>query len=78
MKTAQLEVADVLRRYGTAYRQTHSGSLSRAQRRVMSAVELVGRYLLLFSTLLTSAASDSADWVQMSLPLSAFDDRSMN
>jgi hypothetical protein len=40
MKTAQLEVADVLRRYGTAYRQTHSGSLSRAQRRVMSAVEL--------------------------------------
>jgi hypothetical protein len=40
MKTAQLEVADVLRRYGTAYRQTHAGSLSLAQRRVMSAVEL--------------------------------------
>jgi hypothetical protein len=41
-------------------------------------VHVVGRYLLLFSTLLTSAASDSADWVQVSLPLSAFDDRSMN
>jgi hypothetical protein len=41
-------------------------------------VHVVGRYLLRFSTLLTSAASDSADWVQVSLPLSAFDDRSMN
>jgi hypothetical protein len=40
MKTGQLEVADVLRRYGAAYRQTYAGSLSRAQRRVMSAVEL--------------------------------------
>ena len=40
MKIAPLEVADVLRRYGAAYRQTHAGSLSLAQRRVMSAVEL--------------------------------------
>ena len=40
MKIAPPEVADVLRRYGAAYRQTHAGSLSRAQRRVMSAVEL--------------------------------------
>ena len=40
MKFAPLEVADVLRRYGAAYRQTHAGSLSLAQRRVMSAVEL--------------------------------------
>jgi hypothetical protein len=40
MKTGQLEVADVLRHYGAGYRQTYAGSLSRAQRRVMSAVEL--------------------------------------
>jgi hypothetical protein len=40
MKTAQLEVADVLHRYGAAYRQTYAGSLSLAQRRVMSAIEL--------------------------------------
>ena len=40
MKIAQLEVADVLRRYGPVYLQTHAESLSRAQRRVMSAIEL--------------------------------------
>ena len=40
MKFAPLEVADVLRRYGAAYRLTHARSLSLAQRRVMSAVEL--------------------------------------
>jgi Putative transposase/Transposase zinc-binding domain len=32
-------VADVFRRYGAAYRQQHAGSLSRGQRRVMSAIE---------------------------------------
>jgi Putative transposase/Transposase zinc-binding domain len=36
----KLEVADVFRRYGAAYRQKHAASLSRGQRRVMSAVEL--------------------------------------
>jgi hypothetical protein len=36
----KLEVADVFRLYGPAYRQQHAGSLSRGQRRVMSAIEL--------------------------------------
>jgi NOL1/NOP2/fmu family ribosome biogenesis protein len=35
-----LEVADVFRRYGEAYRQTHAAVLSSAQHRVMSAIEL--------------------------------------
>src|SRR5499425_1527011 len=34
------EVADIFRRYGDAYRQHHGGSLSTAQRRVMTAIEL--------------------------------------
>lgn len=34
------EVADVFRRYGEAYRQQHGASLSTAQRRAMSAIEL--------------------------------------
>jgi hypothetical protein len=34
-----LEVADIFRRYGDAYRQQASGSLSTAQRRVMTAIE---------------------------------------
>lgn len=34
-----LEVADVFRRHGAAYRQAHDGHLDRAQRRVMGAVE---------------------------------------
>ena len=34
------EVADVFRRYGEAYRAQHDASLSTAQRRVMSAIEL--------------------------------------
>jgi hypothetical protein len=34
------EVADVFRRYGEAYREHHGASLSTAQRRVMSAIEL--------------------------------------
>ena len=40
MDRPRLEVADVFRRYGSAYRQQHAGSLSRGQRRVMSAIEL--------------------------------------
>jgi len=36
----RLEVADVFRRYGEAYRQQHGASLSVAQRRVMTAIEV--------------------------------------
>ena len=34
------EVADVFRRYGDAYREQHGGSLSTAQHRVMTAIEI--------------------------------------
>ena len=34
------EVADVFRRYGDTYREQHGGSLSTAQRRVMTAIEI--------------------------------------
>src|SRR5260221_3558315 len=37
---AGLEVADVLRRHGDAYRRAHDGHLGRVERRVMSAIEL--------------------------------------
>jgi Putative transposase/Transposase zinc-binding domain len=40
MDRPRLEVADVLRRYGEAYREQHAASLSTAQRHVMSAIEL--------------------------------------
>src|SRR5438552_4264385 len=39
MRRGAAEVADVFRRYGDAYRQQHGGSLSTAQRRVMTAIE---------------------------------------
>jgi hypothetical protein len=35
-----LEVADIFRRYGPQYRQTHGAALSQAQRRVMRSIEL--------------------------------------
>ncbi len=35
-----LEIADVFRRHGAAYRWAHDGHLDRVQRRVMSAIEL--------------------------------------
>jgi hypothetical protein len=35
-----LEVADVFRRHGDAYRRRHDGHLGRVERRVMSAIEL--------------------------------------
>jgi hypothetical protein len=35
-----LEVADIFRRHGDAYRQAHKGHLGRVERRVMSAIEL--------------------------------------
>src|SRR3974390_1784635 len=40
MDRPKLEVADIFRRYGVAYRQQHEGSLSAAQRRVMTAIEM--------------------------------------
>jgi hypothetical protein len=40
MARAGPEVADIFRRYGTAYRESHGASLCIAQRRVMSAIEL--------------------------------------
>jgi len=38
--SAGLELADIFRRHGDKYRQTHMGHLGRIERRVMSAVEL--------------------------------------
>src|SRR5260370_3535267 len=38
--SAGLEVADVFRRHGEAYRRAHDAHLSRIERRVMSAIEL--------------------------------------
>jgi Transposase zinc-binding domain/Putative transposase len=35
-----LEVADIFRRHGSAYRLAHDGHLGRIERRVMSAIEL--------------------------------------
>jgi hypothetical protein len=35
-----LELADVFRRHGEAYRRVHEGHMGRVERRVMSAVEL--------------------------------------
>ncbi len=40
MDRPKLEVADVFRRYGDAYRLQHGASLSSAQRRVMTAIEV--------------------------------------
>ena len=34
-----VEVADVFRRHGAAYRQAHDGHLGRVERRVMGAIE---------------------------------------
>jgi Putative transposase/Transposase zinc-binding domain len=40
MQAGALQVADVFRRYGEDYRQQHGASLSMAQRRAMTAIEL--------------------------------------
>src|SRR6266705_1887605 len=40
MDRPKLEVADVFRRYGEAYREKHGASMSTGQRRVMSAIEV--------------------------------------
>ena len=39
MRPVGLEVADIFRQFGPAYRRDHADSLSRGQRRVMSAIE---------------------------------------
>ncbi len=39
MAAAPLEVADIFRRFGAAFRQTHADSLGRGQLRAMSAIE---------------------------------------
>jgi hypothetical protein len=36
----ELEVADIFRRHGAAYRELHAGALGRAQLRVVRAIEL--------------------------------------
>ena len=40
MERPKLEVADVFRRYGGAYREKHGASMSTQQRRVMTAIEV--------------------------------------
>ena len=40
MDRPKLEVADVFRRYGEAYREQHGASMSTGQRRVMTAIEV--------------------------------------
>jgi hypothetical protein len=40
MDRPRLEVADVFRRYGEAYRQNHGASMSAEERRVMAAIEV--------------------------------------
>ena len=40
MERPRREVADVFRRYGEAYREKHGASMSTAQRRVMTAIEV--------------------------------------
>jgi hypothetical protein len=40
MERPRLEVAEVFRRYGEAYRDKHGASMSTAQRRVMTAIEV--------------------------------------
>jgi hypothetical protein len=40
MDRPKLEMADVFRLYGDTYRQQHAASLSTAQRRVMTAIEV--------------------------------------
>ncbi len=40
MNRPKLEVAHIFRRYGQAYRDNHGASMSKAQRRVMTAIEI--------------------------------------
>ena len=57
MDRPKLEVADVFRRYGEAYRQEHGASLSIAQRRVMTAIEVCAlAFWVVISSSVTTAA----------------------
>ncbi len=38
--SSRLELADILRRHGEAYRQAHAAHLQRGERRVMNAIEM--------------------------------------
>jgi hypothetical protein len=40
MDRPKFEVADIFRPFGEAYREEHDGSLSTAQRRLMTAIEV--------------------------------------
>jgi hypothetical protein len=40
MERPKLEVADVVRRYGAAYREQHAASLSSTEQRVLHALEV--------------------------------------
>lgn len=40
MDRPKLEMADIIRRYGSAYREKHGASMSTAQRRAMTAIEV--------------------------------------
>nr|WP_236843114.1 transposase zinc-binding domain-containing protein [Bradyrhizobium icense] len=41
--TAVLEVADIFRRHGEAFRQARTGHLGRVKRRIMGAITACGR-----------------------------------
>jgi hypothetical protein len=58
MDRPKLEVADVFRRYGEAYRQEHGASLSIAQRRVMTAIEVC--QIMPFSAAISSSVTTAA------------------
>ena len=71
MDRPKLEVADVFRHYGEAYRQEHGASLSMAQRRVLTAIEVCRTAVLgghleqcdtaaISATLITPARIDTA------------------
>ncbi len=59
MDRPKLEVADVFRRYGVAYREKHGASMSTGQRRVMTAIEVAttARYLRIATSKVCSTAS---------------------
>ena len=56
------EVADVFRRYGDAYRQQHGAALSTAQRRAMTAIEVVSaqQRLAVMSSNATAAGTSAS------------------
>ena len=64
MEPPKLEVADIFRRYGEAYRQKFGASLSTAQRRVMTAIEVcrtAATYDILFRATAQTLTTIAAD-----------------